>query len=216
MSARNIAIMNAQLAALDAEQESIAQALMTIPHNGYTVSPAYRKAASETNVKKYAELQEKINQPMEVLKTQLLLNVANTKSELQTKLDGVMTSLRKEIDTLTSCDKETNKKLMFLDEDLKTMVKNVHDLGNDVKFVRHEIKSMGSRITTMNHLMTNQNKHLLNRIEALEKDLIVLKTPPPKSEFRWGEFFLIIVLVAIAFAGFFVNKNNIGMLMIEY
>jgi hypothetical protein len=203
MSARNIAIMNAHYATLDQEQEQIAQFMATQPHSGGIHTQNYRKAASETNIKKQNELQTNIAQQLAIVKAELQVHVGQTQSGLKSEFQ---TLLNKSVESL-------ELKIAFTDDNRHS---SQEMLENDVKFVRHELKKVGERLTTINHMITNRNKELFARIEALEKNVLVLKTPPPKSEFQWFEFFMIIGFLVISFIGFFLKTSGSDLLMIGY
>jgi chromosome segregation ATPase len=206
MSARNMVIMNAHLIALDQEQETIAQFMSTQPHSGNIHMQNYRKAAAEINVKKQNELQALVSQNVENLRTQLLLVIGQKQEYLKSELTQNITSLKLEISTMKTA----------YDEKMKLLKDSQEDLKNDVAFVRHELKSVGEKLTTINHMITNRNKELLARIEALEKDVLLLKTPPKKSEFQWFEFILCVLLVVVPLVGFFLKRSETGLMMIGY
>lgn len=188
--------MITQMMALDQEQEMIAQFMSTQPHSGNIHMHNYRKAAGEINFKKHNELQTIIGQQSGIVKV-----------ELQVLMNQIQASLKSEISVTKVAS----------DEKMKLLTDSQTDLKNDVVFVRHELKTIGEQITLLDHFVTKKNKILLDRIEALEKDVLVLKTPPPKSEFRWSELFLLcILLVVVPVAGFFLQRQEIGMLTIGY
>lgn len=187
--------MISQTMALDQEQEMISAFMSTQPHSGGIHMHNYRKVAGESNAKKHIELQTILGQQSGIVK-----------AELQVLMNQIQASLKSEISVAKVAS----------DDKMKLLTDSQTDLKNDVVFVRHELKNIGEQITSLDHFVTKKNKFLLSRIEELEKDVIVLKTPPPKSEFRWGEFFLIIVFVAVAFAGFFLQRFESGPLMIGY
>lgn len=218
MSARNMAIMNGRLAALDAGQEIIAQFMSTQPHSGTIHMQNYRTAATQANIKRNSDVQAMITEHVENVRTQLQAVVASgdtsTKIELQSRIDGAVSSLRTEIDILTGAETAVNKKLILLDEDVKKMTTDVDDAKTDVKYLRHQLRTIGEQITLVDHFVARSNKILLDRIDALEK---VVNKPPPKSEFRWFEFFMILGFLVMSFIGFFLKKKEISeVLMIDY
>lgn len=187
--------MITQMMALDQEQEMVAQFMSTQPHSGGIHMQNYRKAAGETNAKKHTELQ-----------TVLLQNSTSVKAEIQAIINQQVATLKSEM--------TTNK--LASDGKLKLLTDSQEDMKNDVAFVRHQLSTVGEQITLLDRFVSVKNKHLLDRIEKLEKDVLVLKTPPPKSEFQWFEFILCLFLIVVPLIGFFLKKSESGMLTIGY
>ena len=94
------------------------------------------------------------------------------------------------------------------------MVKNrCEELSGDVKFVRHELKSIGDKFTTLNHYVTNKNKEIILVIESLQKEIQALKTPPPKTSYKLPILIVFLLMIAIGFGSWVTQSTN---LMIEY
>lgn len=187
--------MITQTMALTQEQEQIAQFMSTQPHSGGIHMQNYRKHAGETNAKKHIELQTILGQQSGIVK-----------AELQVLINQIQASLKSEISVFKVAS----------DDKMKLLTDSQTDLKNDVAFVRHELKTIGEQITLLDHFVAKKNKFLLDRIEALEKDVLVLKTPPPKSEFQWFEFLLALLLIVVPITGFFLKRQESGMLTIGY
>jgi SMC interacting uncharacterized protein involved in chromosome segregation len=195
MSARTIAMMNAQATALTQEQEVIAQWIMSQPHTGGIHAANYRKAAHDENMKRVAERSTQ---------------VTNLRDDLGKSMSLIATDLRIEINK-TYIASQTDTK--GISENVKTLAKSHEDVKNDVTYARHELTHIGEQYTTLNHLVTNRNKEFLVRIETLEREVTRLLTPPPKKTVHWIELLVTVGTVLLAMGVLYLqNKPTLPMI----
>lgn len=194
-----------QQMSLTPDQELIAQFMATQPHSGGIHMQNYRKAAQEENFKHTNQN----TQAFSALRTELQAFVTQNTAALRTELQNLM---KQHVDTLNT---DIAKRYTHSVDKITVLTDSNESMKCDVEFVRHELKAVGSRLTTLHHLITNQNKCILDRIESVEKELIVLKTPK-KSEFQWFEFVLCLLLVVVPAIGFFLKRSESNLMRIGY
>jgi uncharacterized coiled-coil DUF342 family protein len=196
--------------ALNPEQESIAQAIGNMGHaTALHYSTNYRTAAQKNNAQKTQELDTRISG----LRTELQNHVATTWANVSNQKTGEINQnasiLRAEMSKLNT---DVSLKHATIINDCNMIKNRCEELSGDVKFVRHELRSIGDKFTTLNHYVTNKNKEVVVMIESLQKELHGLKNPPKKS---YTEYILVLILLMIVI-GFGTWFNQSDTLMIDY
>jgi cobalamin biosynthesis Mg chelatase CobN len=198
--------------ALNQEQETIAQAIANSgnPHAAGIHSVNYRNAAQKYNIQKNQELETRIQAVRTELQNHVSTTWANVSTQKSAEISQITSTLRSEISKLNT---DLSLKHATLVNECNMSKNRCEELSGDVKFVRHELKSVGDKFTTLNHFVTNKNKEIILVIESLQKEVQLLKTPPTKVSYTIPILGVLALLILIGI-GWWATQPNY--LMLEY
>jgi cobalamin biosynthesis Mg chelatase CobN len=196
--------------ALYQDQEVLAQSLNAIQHSGGIHSSNYRTAAQNCNNKKNQELDTRIQTLRTELQNHVSTTWANVSNQKSAEISQNTSTLRSEISKLNT---DLSLKHATLVNECNMSKNRCEELSGDVKFVRHELKSVGDKFTTLNHFVTNKNKEIILVIESLQKEVQLLKTPPTKVSYTIPILGVLALLILIGI-GWWATQPSY--LMLEY
>jgi len=198
--------------ALNQEQEMIANAIANNgnPHAAGIHSSNYRNAAQKYNIQKNQELETRIQAVRTELQNHVSTTWANVSNQKSAEIGQITSTLRSEISKLNT---DLSLKHATLVNECNMSKNRCEELSGDVKFVRHELKSVGDKFTTLNHFVTNKNKEIILVIESLQKEVQLLKTPPTKVSYTIPILGVLALLILIGI-GWWATQPSY--LMLEY